>query len=156
MDIQELKEKARQKKALLEEKRIEDAVDYQIPDIGTLKLAPPMPREAQKLLLEMALRSPGLVNATESDAANVVLQTDSLYGDEYAIKLLMMCSIDPQLDEEAAELLLDSLTLSQRLDLITTCVDLSNQYIEVAETATEQAENFTETTDGSSNEQPQQ
>lgn len=146
LSLEELKQKTSDRFVELEKERLEDIVEFEIPNIGTVKLAPPMPAEAHKLMIQAA---PMLSREDEVEAQAAV----SWIANESYLKLLIMtCFYEPVLDAEGYDSLMQVLSTNERLELINKCFELSSGVGEEIEENLVKVENFTEGTPGPSSE----
>lgn len=144
MNISELKLKAKEKLNTIEKERISNAEDFELEEIGTIKLAAPLPRAAYNLLLEVL---PYMQNNEEEGGIK-------MYGNEKYVKMLVKeCTVEPLLDDEAIDLIFDAIDTTKRFELISKCITISQETASEMESVVDNAENFTEETPGPSNEQ---
>lgn len=134
--LEELKGNVAKRFSQLEQERINAVMEYEIPNVGTIKLAPPLPDDAHKLMIEAA----PMFQKEDEVAAQAAL---SWISNETYIKLLVMtCVYEPKLDNEAYEALIKVLDTSSRLDLINKCAELSTAIGAEVEENTVKVENF--------------
>lgn len=137
MRLEDLKIKAKERISSLDELREKDAEDFEIDGIGTLKITWAMPREYMNLAMDRL----AVISATDTPDSEKTM--------DYFKSVVKLCAIDPVLDDEAIELLVDSMGV-KFAELANRCIELSSQSVEPEE-AIEAVENFSEQTDGPSN-----